>query len=60
MFFGYNNGLTFSTNPFTSILGGLYTFEGCESISDENGNLLFYSDGKNVYNRNNNIMTPVI
>ena len=56
-FFGYNNGLTFSTNPYTSISSSVYMFEGCASISDENGNLLFYSDGKNVYNKNNNLMT---
>lgn len=56
-FFGYNNGLSFSTNQPVSIPSSLYTFEGCASISDASGNLLFYSDGKSVYSRNNNLMT---
>ena len=40
-YFGYNAGITFSTNPPTTISGGmLYTIEGCASISDNNGILL--------------------
>src|SRR5262245_28875854 len=36
--------------------GQLGTLEGCASWSDANGNLLFYSDGINVWDRNHNIM----
>ncbi|MDB4094501.1 PKD domain-containing protein, partial [Flavobacteriaceae bacterium] len=32
------------------------TAEGCSSISDFNGNLLFYSDGRNVWDKNHQIM----
>lgn len=55
-FFGYNNGLNFSSNPPSIIPGSLNTFEGCASISDASGNLLFYTDGRSVYNRNNVFM----
>lgn len=33
------------------------TNEGCFSLSDEKGNLLFYSDGITIWNRNHDIMT---
>lgn len=36
--------------------GQLRTEEGCSSISDINGNLLFYTDGKTVWDRNHIIM----
>lgn len=43
-------GVTFtSTPPFN-------TQEGSSSISDQNGNLLFYTDGRTVWNRNNTQM----
>ncbi|SHG48054.1 PKD domain-containing protein [Dysgonomonas macrotermitis] len=41
-------------NSFTS---AVYTYEGCFSLSDSNGNLLFYSDGTTVYNKNHAVMT---
>lgn len=58
-YFGKNAGVYF--DPITrdvSVLtdGALDTFEGCSSISDENGNLQFYSDGVTVWDRNHNIM----
>lgn len=56
-FFGYNNGLNFSTFPPSNTPGSLSTFEGCASISDNTGNLLFYTDGKSVYNKNHVYMT---
>ncbi|MDH6358702.1 PKD domain-containing protein [Parabacteroides sp. PF5-9] len=34
----------------------LATQEGCFSLSDSNGNLLFYSDGIRVWNRNHSLM----
>ena len=56
-YFGENAGLDFSTNPPTALTDGrLSTDEGCSSFSDENGNLLFYSDGIIVYNKNHQIM----
>ncbi|HFS68152.1 MAG TPA: hypothetical protein ENK67_08060, partial [Flavobacteriia bacterium] len=56
-FFGDHAGLNFSTgNPVPITGGALSTVEGCSSFSDENGNLLFYTDGITVYNRNNQVM----
>ena len=36
--------------------GQLFTFEGCTSISNAAGDLLFYSDGRTVWDRNHVIM----
>lgn len=58
-FFGYGAGLKFDlgANTLTSINGGaLFTNEGCASISDVFGELLFYTDGTSVWNRFNNVM----
>ncbi|WP_275314800.1 hypothetical protein [Tenacibaculum bernardetii] len=56
-YFGRNAGIDFSSgNPIALTNGQLNTFEGCSSIADENGNLLFYSDGATVWNRNHTIM----
>ena len=51
-YFGKNAGLTFNNNPPSALLNGaLSTDEGCATISDKNGNLLFYTDGIFVYDR---------
>jgi gliding motility-associated-like protein len=56
-FFGENAGLSFSSGTPTPIIGGaLNTEEGCTSISDASGNLLFYTNGENVFNVNHAIM----
>ncbi|HET8809396.1 MAG TPA: T9SS type B sorting domain-containing protein [Flavobacteriaceae bacterium] len=56
-YFGQNAGISFNTNPPTVLLNGqLATNEGCSSISDENGNLLFYTDGRTIWNSNHQIM----
>ena len=36
--------------------GQLNTHEGCSSISDQNGNLLFYSDGIRVWDKAHRLM----
>ncbi len=59
-FFGYGAGLQFDlgANTLTPVNGGaLSTNEGCATISDAFGNLLFYTDGSLVWNRNNNVMS---
>lgn len=38
------------------ITTSIFTTEGCFSLSDANGNLLFYSDGVYVMDRNNGVM----
>ena len=56
-YFGNNAGITFSTSPPSAISDGqLTTNEGCSSISDSSGNLLFYTDGRTVWDQNHNIM----
>lgn len=54
--FGHHAGLNFnsgSPQPFTS---NIYSVEDCASISDTGGQLLFYTNGVNVYNHLGQIM----
>lgn len=52
-YFGRNAGLDFNSGVPVAITDGqLDTYEGCSTISDSNGNLIFYSDGITVWNRN--------
>lgn len=56
-YFGENAGVNFNTGvpqPLTD--GQLNTNEGCASISDKNGKLLFYTDGVTIWNRNHVVM----
>ena len=56
-YFGYNAGMSFNGGlPIALTNGALNTWEGCSSISDASGNLLFYTDGRFVYNKNHNQM----
>ncbi|AZQ44596.1 T9SS type B sorting domain-containing protein [Nonlabens ponticola] len=58
-YFGDEAGLNFdpNTGAVTALTDGrLQTDEGCATISDSDGNLLFYTDGIVVYNRNHRIM----
>lgn len=56
-YFGYNAGLNFNTgNPTPLTDGALSIWEGCATICDENGNLLFYTDGRYIWNKNHAIM----
>lgn len=44
----------------TTFTSAISTLEGCFTMSDKNGNLLFYSDGTNVWNKNHVRMSPGI
>ncbi|MDQ1266734.1 MAG: hypothetical protein QG635_1886 [Bacteroidota bacterium] len=58
-YFGEGAGMTFATldgKPAALTDGVLMAAEGCAAISDKNGSLLFYSDGRTVWNKNHNIM----
>ncbi|MBK6884698.1 MAG: hypothetical protein IPH05_17535 [Flavobacteriales bacterium] len=48
--------IDFSSGTPVAISTPLSTDEGCASISDTNGQLLFYSNGETVWDRNNNVM----
>lgn len=56
--FGYKAGLDFDSGvpvPVTTGLTGVHS-EGVASVCDTGGHLLFYTDGKKVYNRNHTLM----
>ncbi|MFY0643734.1 MAG: gliding motility-associated C-terminal domain-containing protein [Bacteroidia bacterium] len=56
-YFGTNAGLKFSDTDVQAVTDGkLNTSEGCASISDSLGNLLFYTDGVRIWNKNHQIM----
>src|SRR5688572_28660866 len=51
-YFGGRAGLRFqNTNPTIQLDGRIKAREGCDSISDSLGNLLFYTAGDTVYNK---------
>ena len=57
-YFGEKAGLSFNTNPPTPLTDGqLNSFEGCASICDRSGQLLFYTDGVTVWNKQHQVMT---
>ena len=50
-YFGVNAGLDFMTSPITILTNSqMNSWEGCSAISDQAGNLLFYSDGNTIWN----------
>jgi len=58
-YFGDSAGVTFNTasgEPEALLDGQIFTLEGCSSISDSSGNLLFYTDGVTVWNRLHKVM----
>jgi len=56
--FGENAGLNFNSGyPLPLGASQLNTTEGCASMSDTSGNLIIYSDGSTVWNKNHDIMT---
>ncbi len=56
-YFGEGAGIDFRTGQaIATDRGVMRTGEGCATISDATGNLLFYTDGSTVYNGNHEIM----
>lgn len=56
-YFGVRAGLDFNSgSPVALTNGQLNTAEGCTTISDKNGNLLFYTDGSIVYDKSHQVM----
>jgi gliding motility-associated-like protein len=56
-YFGDYAGLDFNSGaPVVLSDGQLNTTEGCSTISNSNGQLLFYSDGITVWDKNHNVM----
>ena len=56
-YFGTRAGITFNTNPVSALTdGNMLAPEGSTSICDNNGILLFYTNGDSVYNRLHQLM----
>jgi hypothetical protein len=58
-FFGGNAGISFNTPDLTPTAienSQIFTMEGCAAISDNRGNLLFYTDGFIVWNKDHEYM----
>jgi len=56
-YFGSKAGLNFSTGEALPLTDGqIFSYEGCATVSDATGNLLFYTNGTTVWNRNHEIM----
>ena len=58
-YFGNGAGMRFTNDGQVVALeeSKLNTFEGCATISDTSGNLLFYTDGITVYNSQHRVMS---
>jgi gliding motility-associated-like protein len=56
-YFGHRGALDFMTSPPTSVANGsMYTHEGCASVADNAGNLLFYTNGVTIWNKQHQVM----
>ncbi|WP_461634045.1 T9SS type B sorting domain-containing protein [Labilibaculum euxinus] len=56
-YFGENAGLDFNVTPSVALTdGSLNTEEGCSTVCTVQGDLLFYTDGVTVYNKNHAVM----
>ena len=56
-YFGHNAGLDFNSGiPVALTDSQLDTDEGCASISNANGELLFYTDGSFIWDKNHQVM----
>jgi WD40 repeat protein len=54
--FGQGGGLDFTTGVPVAFQSAIGHIEGCASIANADGQLLFYTDGDRIYNRNHQIM----
>lgn len=56
-YFGQGVGLNFNQSPPIELTNGaVNAVEGCATMSDANGNLLFYTNGVTVINKNHQVM----
>lgn len=54
--FALGKGLDFNGGPPVFFTNNMNTLEGCASVCDASGNLLFYASPNRVWDRNNNVM----
>lgn len=56
-YFGSGAGITFNTSPPSTLEGSqMNAQEGCAAVSNFAGELLFYTDGQTIWNRNHSEM----
>ena len=56
-YFGDHAGIDFNVTPPVHLENSaMFQVEGCDVVSDENGNLLFYSNGTEIYTKNHELM----
>jgi large repetitive protein len=61
-YFGQHAGIDFNglpDDPVVAITGPLDTPEGCSVICDRNGQVIFSTDGLNIYDKDDNDITPL-
>jgi len=57
-YFGFGLGLSFNDDTVNVLIDGkLYTNEGSASYSDTQGNLLLYTDGDTIWNKDHQVIT---
>ncbi|NCX95133.1 MAG: gliding motility-associated C-terminal domain-containing protein [Chitinophagia bacterium] len=54
--FGNRAGVRFAPGSTSTFTSSISTSEGCASVSDAAGNLLFYTDGRKVWDRSHAVM----
>lgn len=54
--FGSKAGLDFNSGSPVPIMSAINSIEACASVCDRSGNLLFYTEGSYVWNRNHDTM----
>jgi len=54
--FGYHYGLDFNSGSPVPFNSSMYTIEGCASVCNASGTLLFYTSGDSVYDATGAIM----
>lgn len=54
--FGVGAGMDFTTAPPTAVTNSMNTESGCAAVSSYAGNLLFYTNGETIWDRNHNPM----
>jgi gliding motility-associated-like protein len=60
-YFGKNAGLDFNSGkPIPLTDGALSISEGCATICNQNGNLLFYTDGRSIWNSRHLVMPNAV
>lgn len=55
-YFGQNAGINFTPQATALDDGEMIAPENCSTVSDRNGNLLFYTNGSTIYNRDHEVM----